>query len=74
MAVRRMARQRPDIQWAFAGWGHLDPQVWGLPNVVVFRDLSGADLVPLYQASDVFVLPSKGEGFPLVIQEACDRI
>jgi len=68
--LARMARQRPDIQWAFAGWGHLDPKDWGLPNVVVFRDRGGADLVPLYQASDVFVLPSKGEGFPLVIQEA----
>jgi glycosyltransferase involved in cell wall biosynthesis len=68
--LSQMARRRPDIEWAFAGWGHLDPQDWGLPNVFVFRDLSGADLVPLYQASDVFVLPSKGEGFPLVIQEA----
>jgi alpha-maltose-1-phosphate synthase len=65
-----MARQRPDIQWAFAGWGHLNPEAWALPNVAVFRGLSGAELVPLYQACDVFVLPSKGEGFPLVIQEA----
>jgi glycosyltransferase involved in cell wall biosynthesis len=68
--LSQMARQRPDIQWAFAGWGHLDPQDWGLPNVIVFRGLSGPGLVPLYQMADVFVLPSKGEGFPLVIQEA----
>ena len=68
--LSQMARQRPDIQWVFAGWGHLDPEDWGLGNVVVFRDLSGPGLVPLYQAADVFVLPSKGEGFPLVIQEA----
>jgi glycosyltransferase involved in cell wall biosynthesis len=68
--LSKMARQRPDLQWAFAGWGHLDPENWGLSNVTVFRGLSGPDLVPLYQASDVFVLPSKGEGFPLVIQEA----
>jgi glycosyltransferase involved in cell wall biosynthesis len=68
--LARMARQRPDIVWVLAGWGHLDPQAWGLPNVVVFSDLSEVGLAPLYQASDVFVLPSKGEGFPLVIQEA----
>src|SRR5205814_6946303 len=41
-----------------------------LPNVILFSGLSGAALASLYQASDVFVLPSKGEGFPLVIQEA----
>jgi alpha-maltose-1-phosphate synthase len=68
--LSQMARQRPEILWVFAGWGHLDPQQWGLANVVVFRGLSGIDLVPLYQAADVFILPSKGEGFPLVIQEA----
>ncbi len=68
--LAHMARIRPDIQWAFAGWGHLDPGGWGLPNVAVFRDLAGSSLAALYQASDVFVLPSKGEGFPLVIQEA----
>jgi glycosyltransferase involved in cell wall biosynthesis len=68
--LARMARSRPDIQWVFAGWGHLNPEDWGLPNVTVFRDLSGLSLASLYQASDVFVLPSKGEGFPLVIQEA----
>jgi phosphatidylinositol alpha-1,6-mannosyltransferase len=28
------------------------------------------DLVSLYQAADVFALPSRNEGFPLVIQEA----
>src|SRR4051812_10539079 len=31
--LARMARSRPDLQWAFAGWGHLDPAGWGLPNV-----------------------------------------
>jgi glycosyltransferase involved in cell wall biosynthesis len=68
--LSRMARLRPDIAWAFAGWGHLNPRGWDLPNVMVFSDLGGPTIAPLYQASDVFVLPSKGEGFPLVIQEA----
>jgi glycosyltransferase involved in cell wall biosynthesis len=68
--LSRMARLRPDIAWAFAGWGHMNPRDWDLPNVTVFSDLAGPSIAPLYQASDVFVLPSKGEGFPLVIQEA----
>ena len=68
--LRLAAETRRDITWAFAGWGVLDPAGWGLPNVRVFSDLSGASLAELYRASDVFVLPSQGEGFPLVIQEA----
>jgi len=68
--LSRMARIRPDITWVFAGWGHLNPADWALQNVVVFSDLVGASLAALYQASDLLVLPSKGEGFPLVIQEA----
>jgi len=68
--LARMARHRPHILWAFAGWGRLDPREWNLPNVIVFSDLTGSSLAPLYQASDLLVLPSKGEGFPLVIQEA----
>jgi glycosyltransferase involved in cell wall biosynthesis len=68
--LSRMARLRPDIVWAFAGWGHLNPRDWDLSNVMVFSDLAGPSIAPLYQASDLFVLPSKGEGFPLVIQEA----
>ena len=68
--LSRMARLRPDIAWVFAGWGHMNPRDWDLPNVTVFSDLAGPAIAPLYQASDLLVLPSKGEGFPLVIQEA----
>jgi len=64
------AAKRPDLTFAFAGWGVLDPAAWGLPNVRVFSDLAGPGLAELYRASDVFVLPSQGEGFPLVVQEA----
>jgi glycosyltransferase involved in cell wall biosynthesis len=69
-ALAHLAAARPDVTFAFAGWGPLDPRLWDLPNVRVFDGLVGADLVPLYQASDVLVLPSVGEGFPLVVQEA----
>jgi glycosyltransferase involved in cell wall biosynthesis len=68
--LRQVAEKRPDITFAFAGWGVIDPMSWGLANVRVISDLAGPRLADLYRASDVFVLPSYGEGFPLVIQEA----
>ncbi len=68
--IERVARQRPDLSFALAGWGPIDPSGWRLPNVHVFSHLQGASLVPLYQASDAFLLPSIGEGLPLVMQEA----
>jgi glycosyltransferase involved in cell wall biosynthesis len=68
--LRLVAEARPDVTFAFAGWGVIDPASWGLPNVRVFSDLAGPSLAELYWASDIFVLPSQGEGFPLVVQEA----
>ncbi len=68
--IERLALQRPDLTFALAGWGPIDPRAWRLPNVHVFSDLQGASLAPFYQAGDVFVLPSIGEGLPLVMQEA----
>ena len=68
--LKCLAQRFQSIQWLFAGWGDLNPELWALPNVHVFRDRCGTKLTPLYQAADLLVLPSKGEGFPLVIQEA----
>jgi glycosyltransferase involved in cell wall biosynthesis len=68
--LRQLAARLSHARWLFAGWGPLDPERWGLANVTVLRGRSGEALVPLYQAADLLVLPSKGEGFPLVVQEA----
>ena len=68
--LQQMASCRPDWTWALAGWGPIDPAAWSLDNVHVFSNRSGPTLAPLYQAADALVLPSVGEGFPLVIQEA----
>jgi glycosyltransferase involved in cell wall biosynthesis len=68
--IERLARRRSDLTFALAGWGPIDPSEWGLANVHVLRKLEGASLAPLYQSSDVFILPSIGEGLPLVLQEA----
>jgi glycosyltransferase involved in cell wall biosynthesis len=68
--LQQLAARLPHARWLFAGWGPLDPERWGLANVSVLRGRSGDGLVPLYQAADLLVLPSTGEGFPLVVQEA----
>ncbi|MGK7931633.1 MAG: glycosyltransferase family 4 protein [Microcystaceae cyanobacterium] len=68
--LHELAKQFPQIQWVFAGWGTLNPQNWNLPHVCVLEGLSGKTLVPIYQMADLLILPSQGEGFPLVVQEA----
>lgn len=68
--LRSLAQRLPQARWFFAGWGPLDPQGWALPNVSVERAAAKQRLVNLYQAADLLVLPSVGEGFPLVVQEA----
>jgi glycosyltransferase involved in cell wall biosynthesis len=68
--LRRLAAAQPQARWIFAGWGPIDPQQWGLANVTVLRDLTHAQLAPRYREADLLVLPSVGEGFPLVVQEA----
>lgn len=68
--IQQLAERLPLIQFIFAGWGSINPETWNLPNVKVFSNRRDATLTPLYQAADLLILPSKGEGFPLVVQEA----
>src|SRR4051812_6257463 len=68
--LRRLAARIGEAHWLFAGWGRDDPEAWRLPNVTVLRGRSGASPASLYRAADLLVLPSVGEGFPLVAQEA----
>ena len=68
--IEALAARLPDVTFALAGWGPIDPRAWKTPNVRVFSSLRGATLVPLYRAADLLVLPSLGEGLPLVVQES----
>jgi glycosyltransferase involved in cell wall biosynthesis/putative flippase GtrA len=68
--LHELATRLPWIEWVFAGRGPLDPDSWRLANVLVERGRSGQALAELYGAADLLVLPSLGEGFPLVVGEA----
>lgn len=68
--IRGLAEQFPDMEWVFVGWGAEDPVGWGLPNVSCPGSLGREELTQYYQVADLLILPSVGEGFPLVVQEA----
>ena len=51
--IERLAQRLPDVTWALAGWGPIDPRAWNAANVLVFSSLRGPTLVPLYRAADL---------------------
>lgn len=68
--VREMAACRPGWQWCVIGQGPEQPAHWGLANVHVPGALAQTRVADYCRAADLLVLPSEGEGFPLVVQEA----
>ncbi len=72
LALLKHCVDLPGLHWTFVGWGPLSPRSWApLPErVEVYENLRGQEVVPHYQSADLLVLPSSGEGFPLVVQEA----
>lgn len=68
--LREMAAARPDWQWCVIGHGPEQAHAWGLSNVQVKPPMAQPELAAHYRAADLLVLPSEGEGFPLVVQEA----
>ena len=68
--LRALAASRGDCTFLLAGAGPIDPASWRLPNVHVLGPQSPEALARLYRAADLLLLPSVGEGYPLVIQEA----
>ncbi len=68
--IEQLARQRPDVAFTLVGQGPIDPLGWGLGNVRVIGPLQQQQIAALYCVADALLLPSVGEGYPLVIQEA----
>ena len=68
--LRQLAQQRPDVHIALVGQGPIDPREWGLANVHLLGQQPQELIADLYRAADMLLLPSVGEGYPLVVQEA----
>lgn len=68
--LRRIAMAMPEHRFLLAGSGPVDPNRWRLPNVECAGSVDRNRLADLYGAADALVLPSHGEGYPLVVQEA----
>jgi glycosyltransferase involved in cell wall biosynthesis len=70
MIIQELAKYFKEINFVFAGWGSIKPDDWKLKNVKVISGLQGKEIADLYNIADALILPSYGEGFPLVVQEA----
>lgn len=68
--IHALATLRPDLEFLLAGTGSIRPGDWGLGNVHDLGTRTPAELAELYRTADLLLLPSVGEGYPLVIQEA----
>lgn len=69
-ALRELAINRSDCEFVLVGDGPINPAGWGLQNVTLLGRRTRHELARLYRACDGLVLPSIGEGYPLVVQEA----
>ncbi len=68
--IRTAARQTHDWSWVLVGRGDVDPQGWGLANVLVVPPMPRERLRGYYAAADLLVLLSRQESFGLAVQEA----
>lgn len=60
----------PSYLLVFVGGGIIPEHIKSDSSVKILGPLPQEEVALLYKASDVFILPSYGEGFPLSIQEA----
>ena len=72
IALLRHCVSLPGTRWTFVGRGPIDPSDWNIPtaDTRILGAMRAEQVVPHYQQADLLVLPSTGEGFPLVVQEA----
>jgi D-inositol-3-phosphate glycosyltransferase len=67
-ALAATAAGQGSFRLVVAGPGPLQPQ--GVPGVDVLGPIPSERVAELYRAADALLLPSRGEGFPVSVQEA----
>jgi D-inositol-3-phosphate glycosyltransferase len=67
-ALAATAAAEGSFRLVVAGPGPLQPQ--GVPGVDVLGPIPSERVAELYRAADALLLPSRGEGFPVAVQEA----
>ncbi len=62
----------PNTHWTFVGWGPQSPADWSVvgASLELPGRLKPEQVAQRCREADLLVLPSTGEGFPLVLQEA----
>lgn len=69
--IRTAAAASPQWHWLLVGRkDDADPSAWNLENVRCLAPVPRKDVATLLAAADLLVLPSRGEGLPVAIQEA----
>jgi glycosyltransferase involved in cell wall biosynthesis len=69
--IKTAVEQTPELYWILIGRaGEENPGLWPFRNLSVLPPEPQQSLRKYYVAADMFALPSVGEGFPLVVQEA----
>ena len=71
--LREIARNAPEVCFVMCGTGPEAPEKWNLPNVRNLGWVNAEKLKTVFSCADLFLLPSRGEGFPLAIQEAMSQ-
>lgn len=66
----RQCLELPSACWTFVGTGPIVPADHPSDHVDLPGRLGRAEVARHFRQADLFVLPSTGEGFPLVVQEA----